>query len=240
MIKLETIFSSNIPVDCHILKGRLETEGIDCFIFDENIIWVHPFKAVAVGGVKLKVPTDQIERANKIIDENGKTDLSTAMETEILRQNEILRIRILLRDNSSLSLKEMDFKSNLLNQTEINEIIESEQKIRKLAEKRFDFNWRQFWYELFDPDRNFFNYLRTRPADYYLENDLVTNYKLEPLEDSDILCPSCHSDNVRYGNAIDYKLDILYIIFSVLISIPFPLYRKKYYCFDCKFSFNVR
>lgn len=61
MTKLLTIFSSNIPVDCHILKGRLSTDGIDCFIFDEQIVWVDPFKAVAIGGVKLKVPSNQFD-----------------------------------------------------------------------------------------------------------------------------------------------------------------------------------
>jgi hypothetical protein len=39
MKKLKTIFSSNIPVVCHIIRGRLETECIRCFIYDENMIW---------------------------------------------------------------------------------------------------------------------------------------------------------------------------------------------------------
>jgi hypothetical protein len=238
MIKLETIFSSNIPVDCHIVKGRLETEGIDCFIFDENIIWVHPFKAVAIGGVKLKVPSDQIQLANEIIDENGKNDLTSALETEILRQNEILKIRVLIREHSGLSLKKSDFRSTHLNQTEINEIIENEEEIKKLSEQQFIFTWKQFWIELFDPERNFFSYFRTKQAGYYIENDLVENYKLEPHEDSDIFCPNCHSENVRYGNAIDFKSDILYIVLSFLVYAPFPLYRKNYYCFECKTSFK--
>ena len=240
MNRLETIFTSNIPIDCHILKGRLETDGIDCFIFDENIIWVHPFKAVAVGGVKLKVPSDQTQQAKLIIDENGKSELSKALETEIIRQNEILKIRTLLRENSNSLDKKLDIKSTLLSQTEIKEIIESELKFKELSEKHFNFTWKQFWYELFDPDRIFFNYLRTRPVDYYIENDLVTNYNLEPIHDSVIVCPGCHSRNVRHGYAIDFKLDILYIILSVIISIPFPLYRKNYYCFECKLSFNKK
>ena len=76
MIKLETVFSSNIPIDCHILKGRLESEGINCFLFDENIVWVHPFKAVAIGGVKLKVTSDRYDFANKILTQVKKQHLS--------------------------------------------------------------------------------------------------------------------------------------------------------------------
>jgi len=71
----ETIFSSNILVDYYILKGRLETDGIDCFIFDENIVWVHPSRAVAIGGVKLKVPIHQSKAAKKIIEHLKSAEL---------------------------------------------------------------------------------------------------------------------------------------------------------------------
>ena len=66
-MELKTIYTSNTPVECYIIKGRLESEGLDCFIFDDNIIWVNPFRAVAVGGVKLKVPSVQVEFAEKIM-----------------------------------------------------------------------------------------------------------------------------------------------------------------------------
>lgn len=239
MIKLQTIFSSNIPVECHILKGRLETDGVDCFLYDENIVWVHPFRAVAVGGVKLKVPSDQIQRANEIIKHTCTDDLSEAMENEIQRQNEILRIRLLIRENRGSSDNKTDLQSTLLSQVEIDEIIESEQKFRKISENRYKFNWNQFWYELLEPERDFFKYLRTRPVSYYIENDLVTNFNSQARDDSDIVCPYCHSENIRYGYAFDFKVDILYIVLSLLFFIPFPPYRKNYYCFDCNKSFKV-
>lgn len=74
MADLVTIYSSNIPVDCHILKGRLEAEGITCFVFDENIVGIHPFRAVAVGGVKLKVPADQAVFAFEVMKSIEKGD----------------------------------------------------------------------------------------------------------------------------------------------------------------------
>lgn len=100
-MNLTTIYSSNVPVDCHILKGRLETDGIDVFIYDENIVWVNPFKAVAVGGVKLKVPADQLENAsrilegiahNKLIDVDGEYELAEAFEKSMQRQKETLPV----------------------------------------------------------------------------------------------------------------------------------------------------
>lgn len=239
MIKLETVFSSNIPVSCHILKGRLDTDGVDCFLFDENIVLVHPFRAVAVGGVKLKVPSDQIQRANEITNYIGTDDLAEVMKKEILRQNEILKIRSMIRMSPAASENKTDFNSFLLSQSEIDEIIKTEHKFRKISERRFKFSWKQFWYELLDPERDFFKYLRTRPVNYYIENDLVTHFNFQIDNDTDIECPYCHSRNVRYGYAIDYKLDILYIVLSLLIYTPFPMWRKNYFCFNCGKSFKV-
>lgn len=111
MIKLETLYSSNIPVTYHILKGRLKTEGLDCFLFDENIVWVHPFKAVAIGGVKLKVPSNQLEIGNEIIkqinqgnlfDENGEYEIAKSLHSEFEKQMEVLRVKSDIRRNPAL------------------------------------------------------------------------------------------------------------------------------------------
>ena len=68
MMQLKTVYTSNLLVDCYLIKGRLETEGISCFVFDENFIGVNPFYAIAIGGVKLKVPSDQFEQATELLD----------------------------------------------------------------------------------------------------------------------------------------------------------------------------
>ena len=247
MISLITIFSSNIPIDCHIIKGRLETDGLDCYIFDENIVLVHPFKAVAVGGVKLKVPSDQTTKAEKIIgainsgrlyDNEGEYDLRNELESEIKKQNEILEIRTLIRNNPIILEKKTDFNSKLLNHKEIELIIESEKKQLQLAKKKLNFTLKQFWYELFDFDRSVFKYLRTKPVEFYIEKDIILNFNSQNKTESKAICPNCKSENVNYGYAIDYKWDIPYLIFSFLISVPFPLYRKSYHCFDCGFNFK--
>lgn len=98
-MNLTTIYSSGTPVSCHILKGRLNSEGLDVFIHDENIVWVDPFKGNAVGGVKLKVPEDQVENAcrimegvehGKLIDRDGEYELADALEKSMVRTNENL------------------------------------------------------------------------------------------------------------------------------------------------------
>jgi hypothetical protein len=248
MIKLETLYSSNIPVDCHILKGRLASDGLDCYLFDENIVWIHPFKAVAVGGVKLKVPSDQIEMGNKIInllrqdkliDENGEYNVTDVYDNEIRRQNEVLDIKTNIRKNPSLIENYNKIKTETLNQQEIRLLINSEKEFQELSNKKLNFTWKVFFSELFDFDGNVFRYLRLRPVDYYIDKDIVDNYNSHFNSYSKNICPNCKSKNVSCGYALDYKWGIAYLFLSLLLA-PFPLFRKKYHCFDCGFDFKHR
>jgi hypothetical protein len=249
MIQLKTIFTSNIPIDCHILKGRLETDGFNCFVFDENFVCVNPFKAVAIGGVKLKVPSDQTEDAEKtinlikqgkLIDENGEYEISSVLENDINRQIVILDIKYRIRKATSLLDKPDNIKSVWLNNDEIDELIDSEKKFQELSNIKFSFSWRKFCFELFDFDRSIFKYLRVRPVEFYIDKELVENYNSSDKSETNTICPRCKSENVRYGYAMDYKWDVLYLILSFLIFIPFPLIRKKHHCFNCGFDFKKR
>ena len=57
-----------ISSDAHILKGLLEAEDITVFMFDEGFASLTPADAVAVGGIKIHVPFEQKEKAQKIVD----------------------------------------------------------------------------------------------------------------------------------------------------------------------------
>ena len=52
-----------------MIKSKLESENIMCFLFDENIIGLDPLYNVTVGGIKLKINKSDIRRATEIIDE---------------------------------------------------------------------------------------------------------------------------------------------------------------------------
>jgi hypothetical protein len=59
-------------VDAHIVKGRLEDRGIQCWLKDENLsaLIVDPVLTNAVsGGIKLMVPENELERAAAILNE---------------------------------------------------------------------------------------------------------------------------------------------------------------------------
>lgn len=250
---LETIFSSNSPVDCYIVKGRLQTEGIDCFIFDENIIWVHPFYAVAVGGVKLKVTASQSEQALKImealnhgllLDGNGEYDLHSIFGNEIIHQDEILRIKSQVRNFPDLLNNPGGIKYDVLSSDELNIILEKEKTFLFYSEKKFSFSWEQFWGHLFDPGLSVFNYLHVRPVEYYIEKDLTDHFNKPFENENEVHCPNCHSKNTAYGVAIDYGWDPLYLIlpfiiwFLFIFTAPFPLFRKKFHCFNCGYNFR--
>jgi ribosomal protein L37AE/L43A len=54
-------------IDAHIVRGRLEQEGIRCWLKDENTVTINPIWAGAVGGIKLMVSRHQWERASELV-----------------------------------------------------------------------------------------------------------------------------------------------------------------------------
>lgn len=59
------------PVDAHLAKARLEAEGIQAFLLDENAISVNPFYSPALGGVKLAVAARDADRAREVLGLSG-------------------------------------------------------------------------------------------------------------------------------------------------------------------------
>jgi hypothetical protein len=68
-----TLKTFTYPYELAILRGRLEYEGIECFVKDEFSVQVNPFYSNAIDGVKLQVKQSDIENAIKILKANGYT-----------------------------------------------------------------------------------------------------------------------------------------------------------------------
>ncbi len=64
-----TIATFEFSADVVIIKGRLESEGIQVFLADENTINSDPAISAALGGVKLQVYASDSERAMAIYKE---------------------------------------------------------------------------------------------------------------------------------------------------------------------------
>ena len=62
-------------IQAHIAKSRLEADGIEAFIRDENIVALNWLYSNAVGGVKLEVAAEDEKRARAIL-EPQKPDFS--------------------------------------------------------------------------------------------------------------------------------------------------------------------
>ena len=63
-MKLITIKVFENAIDAHILKTKLESEGIPAILVDENIVTLNPLYNIAVGGGKLQVRDEDFGRAN--------------------------------------------------------------------------------------------------------------------------------------------------------------------------------
>jgi DNA-directed RNA polymerase subunit RPC12/RpoP len=70
---LVTIMTSDNNIDIHMMKGKLESEEITCYVFDENIVTLNPLFNIAVGGIKLRVHELDAEKARDIIKEINST-----------------------------------------------------------------------------------------------------------------------------------------------------------------------
>ncbi len=69
--KIITFESYYDPMLAHIIRTRLEANGIACFVADENTIGANPLYNQAVGGVKLKIFEKDLERCREILASEG-------------------------------------------------------------------------------------------------------------------------------------------------------------------------
>ncbi|MBM2817155.1 MAG: hypothetical protein HW421_3917 [Ignavibacteria bacterium] len=75
-MELITIKTFENSFEANLLKSRLEDEGIECFLFDENTVSIMPFYNVAVGGIKLKINEADIDKARDIFEDINHTLLT--------------------------------------------------------------------------------------------------------------------------------------------------------------------
>lgn len=80
--ELVTIATFSHPLEAHIVKGRLESEGIWSFVAGENMVnnWLF---SIALGGVKLQVREEDVERAQMVLaDGPGEIDWEEGEEDQ--------------------------------------------------------------------------------------------------------------------------------------------------------------
>lgn len=69
--KMVTVATFPLPQEAYIIRGRLESEDIFCFLKDELTIQSENYFSAALGGVKLQVHESDVKRVLVILEEAG-------------------------------------------------------------------------------------------------------------------------------------------------------------------------
>ncbi|MEX0606231.1 MAG: DUF2007 domain-containing protein [Marinobacter sp.] len=65
-----TLGRYSMPLEAHLDRSRLESEGIDAFVADEHTVNMQWMLSNAIGGVRLQVQEDDLYRARRILAED--------------------------------------------------------------------------------------------------------------------------------------------------------------------------
>lgn len=68
--------------EAEIARGLLESEGISATLADENIVRLDWSHALAVGGVRLRVPFESVAAAREVLDRQARGEYEEALELE--------------------------------------------------------------------------------------------------------------------------------------------------------------
>ena len=84
--KLVTVASFSEPIKAHLASAKLEAEGIEYFIIDENIVGMYWLYSQAVGGVKLQVREKDAEKATQLLQTGSQKQDAVVEKKEPVKQ----------------------------------------------------------------------------------------------------------------------------------------------------------
>ncbi len=82
-MNLVTIATFSSSFDLHVIKGRLEADGITCYVKDEQTVTWDPLLDIAVGGIKLQVVDSDVEQAKLLLKDTSYNQSSSISGTTI-------------------------------------------------------------------------------------------------------------------------------------------------------------
>lgn len=71
MDKMITVATFHLPQDAYIIRGRLQSEDIFCYLKDELTVQSDNIISNAIGGVKLQIHESDVQRVLPILEEAG-------------------------------------------------------------------------------------------------------------------------------------------------------------------------
>ena len=82
--ELVTLSSFESGFQANLFKAKLADEGIESYVFDENVITLNPFYNLALGGIRVKVKNTDLQRAQVILN-SVNNQPQTNFEGEIIK-----------------------------------------------------------------------------------------------------------------------------------------------------------
>ena len=67
---MKTLAAFNRPMDAHLLIARLEGHGVRAFLRDEHMVTLDWLASNAIGGVKVDVADEDLDRAIEVMQES--------------------------------------------------------------------------------------------------------------------------------------------------------------------------
>ncbi|HBG23667.1 MAG: hypothetical protein A2266_02410 [Bacteroidetes bacterium RIFOXYA12_FULL_40_10] len=71
-MEIVRLISCNTAFDANIIKTKLESEEIECFITNENFSTIYPF---LTGGIDIMINEKDLERAKELISDETKKEV---------------------------------------------------------------------------------------------------------------------------------------------------------------------
>lgn len=91
-MQLVTVAVFPTAFSAHVVEGRLQADGIECYIQDEHTLQINPLYNNALGGIKLQVKEEDVSLAVALIRQTGyRTIFDTLPETTQKQQHIIVR-----------------------------------------------------------------------------------------------------------------------------------------------------
>ncbi|MBN1383924.1 MAG: DUF2007 domain-containing protein [Elusimicrobia bacterium] len=68
-MKRSVVFTTANVMEADLIKGLLESNGLEVFLYDSNISRMYPLSTQIFGAIKLAVPESQKEKAEDVLSE---------------------------------------------------------------------------------------------------------------------------------------------------------------------------
>jgi hypothetical protein len=65
--EITTLTHVSNSIEAHLMKGRLESCGIPCFIADDNMVSINPLYSNLIGGIRVRVRKFDLVEAREIL-----------------------------------------------------------------------------------------------------------------------------------------------------------------------------